>query len=188
MTDVEKTPVNIVQIMGFASTSNYLSNANNIANRLASIYGGIVHNLNAPLFVPDEYVKKELMKDPLISKSMSLAANADIILTSIGTLNTVTESNPWLGYLTKDMFKEIREQGAVGCIGARFFDKDGNGLNNFWNCHCIGIELKDIKKIKNVVVVASGEYKAEALLGAIKGGYVDVLITDSGTAEKMLEL
>lgn len=188
LTGVEKMPVNIVQIMGSASTSNYLSNANTIANRLAAVYGGMVHNLNAPLFLPDVYVKKELMKDPLISKTMSLAANADIILTSIGTLNTVTDSNPWLGYLTADMFEEIREQGAVGCIGARFFDKDGNGLNNFWNCRCIGIELKDMKKIKNVVVVAAGEYKAEALLGAIRGGYVDVLITDTGTAEKMLEL
>lgn len=188
LAEVEKIPVNIVQIMGFASTSNYLIDANNIANRLASVYGGIVHNLNAPLFVPDEYVKKELLKDPLISRAMSLATNADIILTSIGTLNTVTESNPWLGYLTKDMFQEIREQGAVGCIGARFFDQDGNGLNNFWNSHCIGIELKDIKMAGNVVVVAAGEYKAEALLGAIRGGYVDVLVTDSGTAERMMEL
>ncbi|MDO4336833.1 MAG: sugar-binding domain-containing protein [Eubacteriales bacterium] len=188
MSDVEKMPVNIVQIMGAASTGNSLNNGDNIANRLAAAYGGTVHNLNTPLFVPDLYVKKQLMKDPLILKSLSLAANADLILTGIGTLDTITDSNPWLGYLTKEMRDEIEAQGAVGCLGARFFDCDGKVLDNSWNNRCVGIELKDLRKVKEVVVVAADEYKAKALLGAIRGGFVDVLITDSGTAQKILEL
>ena len=128
------------------------------------------------------------MKDKNVASTLSLATHADIVLTSIGTLEKVTDSNPWLGYMTKEMFDEIRDQGAIGCLGARFFNKDGKILDNAWNRRCVGIELEDIRKIKEVIVVATGEVKAEALLGAIKGGFVDVLISDSSTAEKMVKL
>ena len=188
ITDVEEIPIDIVQIMGSAATTNLMSNSDNIANRLASKYGGIVYGLNSPLFVPDIYVKNQIMKDKNVASTLSLATHADIVLTSIGTLEKVTDSNPWLGYMTKEMFDEIRDQGAIGCLGARFFNKDGKILDNAWNRRCVGIELEDIRKIKEVIVVATGEVKAEALLGAIKGGFVDVLISDSSTAEKMVKL
>ena len=45
-------------------------------------------------------------------------------------------------------------QGAIGCLGARFFNKDGKILDNAWNRRCVGIELEDIRKIKEVIVVA----------------------------------
>jgi len=33
------------------------------------------------------------------------------------------------------------------------------------------------------VIISSGEYKSNALLGALRGGFVDILITDSLTIE-----
>ena len=187
--EVEKIPIDIVQIMGFAATTNLMSNSDNIAHCLASKYGGIAHGLNSPLFVPDMYVKNQIMKDKNIAATLVMAARADMVLTSIGTLEKVTDSNPWLGYMTKEMFEEIRSQGAVGCLGARFFDRNGKVLdNNEWNRHRFGILLEDIRKIKAVVIVASGEMKADALLGAIRGGLVDTLISDSRMAEKIVKI
>ena len=48
--------------------------------------------------------------------------------------------------------------------------------------------MEDIRKIKEVVIVASGEMKADALLGAIRGGLVDTLISDSRMAEKIVKI
>ncbi len=43
-------------------------------------------------------------------------------------------------------------------------------------------------EIERVVGVAGGEAKAEAILGALRGGYVNVLVTDDATARKVLAL
>ena len=52
----------------------------------------------------------------------------------------------------------------------------------------IGLGIQDIKKTKNVVCVAGLEMKAEAILGAIRGGYIKTLITDESAAKKILLL
>jgi DNA-binding transcriptional regulator LsrR (DeoR family) len=39
-----------------------------------------------------------------------------------------------------------------------------------------------------VIGVAGGEAKAEAILGALRGGHVNVLVTDDVTARKVLAL
>ena len=52
----------------------------------------------------------------------------------------------------------------------------------------IGIELSDLKQIPKVVGVAGGMHKAEAILGALRGGYLDVLVTNEIAAIRLLEL
>lgn len=178
-------PLNIVQIMGAAAMSTSI-NSSELVSQIANKWGGTAHYLNAPLFVPDPYVKQQILKDPVISLVLDMALNSDIILTGVGTLDKVTATNPWLGYMTPELFEEISEQKAIGCIGARFFDREGRALDNTWNQQCIGIDLHDLRRIEEVVAVVTGQNKAMAVAGALKGGYIDVLITDSDTMEQAM--
>lgn len=50
----------------------------------------------------------------------------------------------------------------------------------------IGISLESMKKIPIRVGVAYGKDKIEAIQGAIKGQIINVLITDTATAEAVL--
>jgi len=50
----------------------------------------------------------------------------------------------------------------------------------------IGLSLDQLRGMPNVVAVAGGREKAEAVLGAIRGGYLKVLVTDETTAEELL--
>ena len=43
-----------------------------------------------------------------------------------------------------------------------------------------------IKKIRNRIAIAGGANRAEAVKGAIRGGYVNMLITNNECAEKLL--
>jgi DNA-binding transcriptional regulator LsrR (DeoR family) len=52
----------------------------------------------------------------------------------------------------------------------------------------IGIELADLRRIPKVVGVAGGEHKAKAILGALHGGFLDVLVTNELAAIRLLEL
>ena len=48
--------------------------------------------------------------------------------------------------------------------------------------------IEDIKNTENVICVAGLEMKAEAILGAVRGGYINTLITDEEAAKAVLAL
>jgi deoxyribonucleoside regulator len=181
-------PIEVVQIMGAASITNPTLNAKELIRKIAKIYGGVPHYLDAPLFVKDEYIKQQLNSDPIISRVLDLALYADIILTGIGTINEVSVTSPWLGYMSQEIFRKIKSQKAVGCIGAHFFDRNGAAIDNEWNRQCIGIDLNSIRRIEEVIVTAAGVAKAEAISSAIKGGYIKVLMSDDETAGAIIDL
>jgi len=39
----------------------------------------------------------------------------------------------------------------------------------------------------NVVTVAGGRHKVDAILGAIRGGFIKILVTDEDTAREVIE-
>jgi deoxyribonucleoside regulator len=179
-------PIDIVQIMGTASVNNPNSTSHDIMNRLTEIYSGKAHYLSAPLFIENDFVRETIIKDPTISKALETARNVDLILTGIGTLNDARSTNPWLGYLNKDTYNELKQKAAVGCICAQFYDLEGQEIQTSWNKQCIGINLNQLKRIEEVIAVAHGIEKAKAILGAIRGKYISVLITDSETAHQLM--
>jgi DNA-binding transcriptional regulator LsrR (DeoR family) len=50
----------------------------------------------------------------------------------------------------------------------------------------IGIDLAKLRACKRVVGVAGGAQKIQAILGALRGGLIDVLITDQRAAAALL--
>ena len=77
-------------------------------------------------------------------------------------------------------------QGAVGDLLSHFFDREGKLLNTPIEERLISTPLETLKSLKNVIGVAAGDSKVEAIHAALMGQYLDVLITDDRTAEKLL--
>jgi DNA-binding transcriptional regulator LsrR (DeoR family) len=112
----------------------------------------------------------------------------DIALVGIGSLVPEVSSLLRAGYLDREALAQLRAQGAVGDICARHYDSHGQVMDIELNQRIVGIELKDLQDIKQVIGVAGGEAKAEAILGALRGRHVNVLVTDDGAARKLLTL
>jgi lsr operon transcriptional repressor len=93
-----------------------------------------------------------------------------------------------LGYLTAADARILRDRGVVGDILGQFFDIDGNVADLPIHERRIGIELSDLKNIPKVVGAAGGLHKAEAILGALHGGFLDVLVTNELVALRLLQL
>ncbi|HDK27539.1 MAG TPA: sugar-binding transcriptional regulator, partial [Candidatus Atribacteria bacterium] len=51
----------------------------------------------------------------------------------------------------------------------------------------IGLGLKELNHIPIVIGVACGEDKKEAILGALRGGYVNIIVTNKKVAEYLIE-
>lgn len=182
----KKKSIEVVQVMGTPDTSNPAGNTHELIGRLASVYNTSSYYLSAPLYIDDDYVRGTIVSDMQVAKTLEMARNADMILTGVGTLSAVQSTNAWLGYMSDTMLQEIRSLGGVGCICARFYNAEGKVLDCRWNRNCVGILLKDLRRIDDVIAVATGSQKKEAIRGALKGGYVKILISDSETAMELL--
>src|SRR5690606_41806389 len=83
---------------------------------------------------------------------------------------------------------EFRKQGAAVEINSSFIDAEGKELTIPLTQKTIGIELPPLRRIPVVVGVASGVEKARAILAALRGQYINVLVTDEAAAKHILNL
>ena len=68
------------------------------------------------------------------------------------------------------------------------FDKEGRTDCFPYNKQIIGVNLNKLKKVPYAIGIASGVHKAEAIRGAIEGGYINVLVTDAQCGEALTRL
>jgi lsr operon transcriptional repressor len=68
-----------------------------------------------------------------------------------------------------------------------FIDKEGNLVDSNIESRLLTTPLDKLRSLKNVIGVAAGDEKVDAIKAVLKGGYIDVLITDESTALKLLE-
>jgi DNA-binding transcriptional regulator LsrR (DeoR family) len=80
----------------------------------------------------------------------------------------------------------IAAAGGVGDIALRFIGADGAPLPSPLDDRVIGIELDQLKRVGRSVGVAGGSRKTAAVRGALLGGWINCLITDLQTAERLL--
>ncbi len=89
-------------------------------------------------------------------------------------------------YHDEEMLDKLAKRGAVGDLCLHYFDKDGKPVLDEDEDPVIGMALDKIKKCPQVVALAGGLDKVEAIKGALSGQYIDVLITDRVTAKQLL--
>lgn len=92
------------------------------------------------------------------------------------------------GHISSQELKAIRAAGAVGDVTGLYYNKEGELLQIPFHRHRIGMALEDILQITTRVGVAGSAEKAEAVLGALCGKYINSLVTDNLTAIRVLEL
>lgn len=91
------------------------------------------------------------------------------------------------GILTNNDKIYLKMQGAVGDILSHFIDKDGNLVKSGFDDRLISTSLETVKSLNNVIGVAGGESKIDAIKATLIGKYIDILITDEKTAIKLTE-
>ncbi|NTW72349.1 MAG: sugar-binding transcriptional regulator [Eubacteriaceae bacterium] len=143
----------------------------------------LMHN---PLIVDNAQTKKILMKESSVSSVFSMAEKCDIAMISIASLGkSVTPFRE--GILGDQELKHLTEKRAVGNFLFRYFDIDGNIIDAPFYDRLMCPEMDVMKKIPIKVCVSGTREKINAIYGGIKGGLVDVLITDSETARALLK-
>jgi lsr operon transcriptional repressor len=128
-----------------------------------------------------------LRAEPTIQQVLKQAAEVDYAVVGVGT-PTADATIVHMGYLNPDDARELQERGVAGDILGQFFDAEGRVVQLPIHDRRIGIDLADLGNIRQVIGVAGGRHKAGAILGALHGGFLDVLVTNEMTAVRLIEL
>lgn len=158
-----------------------------LARQLAQKLGGNVLYLSAPLMADSVEAAQVMRSQRDIQRSLNAARNAQVALVGISDLAPETSEFVRAGALNADDLAQLRANGAVGDLAGQIFTLEGALLETEYNRSVIGIDLADLRKIPTVVAAAMGREKAQAILGALRTGAIDVLCTDSDAATQVLE-
>ncbi|KTD84044.1 hypothetical protein UQ64_28190 [Paenibacillus etheri] len=85
------------------------------------------------------------------------------------------------------MIDELEDGKVAGDICSRFYDGNGVSVHTGISDRTLTIELEQIKRARYSIGVAESQEKASGILGALNGGYMNVLVTTEETAQKILE-
>ena len=176
----------IVQLMGSVTCESISSTPQAVVTSLAEMFHGHADFLNLPLYIPNDYVRETLCNDANNSVILKKGIFCDKVIASIGTMGKIRESDYWRGSMPPEIYKDLVEKGACGSILGRFFDANGQELACDWNEKSISLSIQQLRNISDVVIVASPVSKAPALLSALKGDFINTLITDGTTATRIL--
>jgi len=142
--------------------------------------------LPAPLLVSSETTAKAIYEEQEVQNIIKMWEISNHILIGIGSL-AVNATIIKQGYISEVESASLKQKGIVGDILGQFYDKDGNKITHETDKRIIAQDVEKIKSRGNVIAVAGGVHKTKAILAALKGGYVNTLITDEKVAKELLE-
>ncbi len=169
--------VTFVPLIGGMGQLRMDLHANSLAEELARKYDGRFIPLHAPARVSSALVRAELMKEESLASALSMAERLDAAIVGIGYPSEKSAIKA-TGYYKENEIESLIERGVAGEICMQFFNEDGDTSPYINDNNVIGLELKKLRKVPFSIGVAGGIEKLTAIQGAIRGKYINSLITD----------
>ena len=167
-------------IGGFGSGEKMQRNdSSELSSRIAKHYGGTWEQLLCPAKVSSPEVKRNLEKEEVIARIMREARNCDIYLVGVEGIRVDTST-------------KARTSSVVGTMCAQMYTADGEDCQYPERSGAImGISLDDLRRSAGngsyVIAVAGGESRHRAVLGALRTGCINCIVTDQSCAEWLVE-
>ncbi len=177
--------IDVVPVIGESSSGlvGTYSQVNLHVLKIAGTFEGTPHFLLAPLLVNSDVLRDMLVADPNIQPVVEYWDRLTHICIGVGTLPPVTGEVIYIGQENINVFIEA---GGVGDICIRYFDAEGNFINNPIYEQVIGINVDQIRKTKHVMAVANGSEKAKAITSLLKAHLITELFVDEDLARAIL--
>lgn len=170
-------PINVVSMTG--GVSYYLPSVSSTA------YAMHLFLIPSPLIVSSSEVRDALLGEKSIQEIYAMTEHADMSVVGIGAAvegATVLRN----GIIRESELAILKMQGSVGDVLNHFYDSEGNPITTEIENRTISTDIEKLRTMKNVVGVAGGSEKVAAIKAVLRGGYLNVLVTDSKTAEELL--
>jgi len=176
----------IIPLVGGPENLDSEFHVNTVIYKVAHAFKSKSHYLYAPAITGSAEIRSAIMQDVNCSKIVKMWEQVSIAVVGIGV--SLQSSNlVWTGTFGKEYIDALNEAGVVGDICSRFYDVNGNIVDTVLKDRIIAIDLEKLKKVKYSIGVAASPEKVPAIYGALKGKFINVLISDERTAKLLLD-
>jgi DNA-binding transcriptional regulator LsrR (DeoR family) len=156
-------------------------NPYSIGNKIAEKLKVLFYGLWAPARVDSIKTAQLIKEQDLVKNVFLIMEKVEFSLVGIGDIKNGIITK--YGLTNKDDIKDLIKEGAVGEILGYWFDINGLPVLPKLREKLIGAPVKIPGK---TIAVAGGKEKIKAIVGALRGHLVDILITDETCAKKLI--
>jgi DNA-binding transcriptional regulator LsrR (DeoR family) len=177
--EIARCPV--VQMAGMIGSVH--ENSLELVRKISSIGHGRPYPLYVPLIVQDEQAARSLLAQPEIAAAARLFDEITVGVVAVGSWTP--PDSQLLDGLSAEDHKLLDDRGVVGEICSTLFRADGSTVEDL-EARSIAPRLSQLRKIRELILVAGGEQKATAVRAAVRSGLGTTLVTDSSLAKAVL--
>lgn len=177
----------VVQILGGVGNPTAENHATHLTRRLASLTRAEATFLPAPGITGSAEMARIYLDDAFVRPTIEQFSRVSLALVGIGTVEPSTLLTSSGNIFNEQELELLRQRGAVGDICLRFFDQAGTPVLTPLNDRVIGMQLEQLQRTPRSVGIAGGQRKLQAIQGALRGRWINVLITDRWTATALAE-
>lgn len=178
--------LNVVQAAGAQPGMDFTHNSIELVHRIASIGGGKAFPIYVPMWVDNPVTAKDLLQEPSVAAVHEMYESLDILLTGIGSWQAVescmcdTFPDAWR--------RDVLKAGVCADICATIIDGNGDVVPSPLDKVSLSMTAVQVRNVPQVVAIAGGVEKKEAIAASLKGGWISTLVTDAGVARYLLTL
>lgn len=180
-----KPGVKVVQILGGVGNPSAETHATRLTSRMAQLVNGEAVYLPVSGVLATEAARDILVADEVAQQAIRLFDQVTTALVGIGAIDPsplLAESGNIFSPVELDL---LQQEKAVGDILLRFFDQNGNLVETGLEKRVISMSLEQLSKVGRAVGVAGSSRKYTAILGALRGHWINILVTDHFTAQRL---
>lgn len=173
----------VVQSLGAVGDAAMRAQASQLTGSFARLTGAHPIYLATPGVVTSREVRDGLLADVHIAEAAAAWSSLTTLVTGIGTMSAPRQSGG--SAITDADSVRLENAGAVGDVCLNFFDHSGTAIIDELGQRTIGIPESALRAVPRRIAVAGGPQKTAAIVAACRGRWVNVLVTDQFTAERL---
>jgi DNA-binding transcriptional regulator LsrR (DeoR family) len=176
----------VVQLTGALSRPDVDDSSIELVRDVARIAGCPAYRFYAPMILHDPPTATALRSNPDVARAFSLFPKVTKAVVAVGgwdpPASTVYEA------VTAAERKALLRLGVHADVSGVLLDREGSPVHAPLTDRMICIDATDLAKIPEVIALAYGPEKASATRAAVRGGYVNGIVTHTSMARALLDM
>lgn len=178
--------VTVVQATGGLGEPTREAHASGVAARMAAAFKARLLLLPAPGIVDTAEARAVLLQDSHVRAALDALRNASVLVMGIGVPERDSVLVEAGSILEWSELQDLTQKGCVGDVALHFFDSYGRPVPCEISSRTITVDAETIAKIPRTLGVAGGAAKIPAIRAALRGRWINTLVTDQATARALL--